>query len=122
MRLMLTTAIAGAMFATGAMAAGDTNAADVESSRGNANVSGPEAVQMDTEVDATANAELDKSSRGNEDISAQEAEENPLIVDDEVDGPKLSTDDSSRGDNNLTGPEVTAEDNDPSMKRDADDS
>jgi len=97
MKLTLTTALATALIATGAYAE--------TASRGADNVTSEEKVQMNTPVDADANAEVQASSRGNAAIQADEAAKSPLIKSDEVAGTDLSNE-SSRGADNLTSEEV----------------
>ncbi|MAY85797.1 MAG: hypothetical protein CML02_03590 [Pseudooceanicola sp.] len=97
MKLTLTTALATALIATGAYAE--------TASRGADNVTSEEKVEMNTPVDADANAELQASSRGNADIQSEEATDSPLIKSDEVAGTDLSNE-SSRGAGNLTSEEI----------------
>lgn len=95
MKLYLSTALTSLILATGAMAE--------NASRGDANVTGPEAAAMAT--DTPTGAAVDQSSRGDANVSGAEATAGGLLKTDDA-GAKLSVDDSSRGYNNQTGEEI----------------
>lgn len=101
MNFRITTAILSALVASGAMAQ--------SASRGDDALTGPERVQMGTEVDAAQNVEVDAQSRGAGNVTSAEAAANPAIVNDEVKGVEDGAITTSRGEDALRGEDVTAE-------------
>lgn len=101
MNFRITTAIVSCLIANGAIA--DT------ASRGDDALTGPERVQMGTEVDAGQNVELDAASRGADNVTSAEAAADPAIANDEVKGVEEGAITTSRGEDALRGEDVTAE-------------